>query len=143
MARQHHAGCAAHGGAGQFLGGEAVGLPRSGCLSRQAKPPKLSLVAGRATAAMGGRRSRPPALGMTQRWMKSCGGRVDVPSCRPPRRCCQTALTYSPAKGPPVLVLTLSRTRSVARGGARAARTPPPSAREQCWSCAGGVGAAP
>lgn len=62
-----------------------MGLPRSGCLSRQAKPPKLSLVAGRATAAMGGRRSRPPALGMTQRWMKSCGGWMDVPSCRPPR----------------------------------------------------------
>lgn len=57
--------------------------------SRKAKPPVLLPAAGRAAAAMGGRRSRLPALGMTQRWMKSCAaadgrGLQDMPSRRSP-----------------------------------------------------------
>lgn len=84
MAWQHHAGCAAHGGAGQFLGGEAVGLPRSGCLSHQAKLPKLSLVPGRATAAMGSWRSRPPARpgddSEVDEVMRRTDGRAVMPS---------------------------------------------------------------
>lgn len=58
--------------------------------SRQAKLPMLSPAAGRSAAAMGGRRSRLPSLGMTQRWMKSCAAAVDgrgpqdVPSYRSP-----------------------------------------------------------
>jgi len=123
--RPRRAGDAPCSRAGGFPGGEAARLPHRAGMGRRAavppaKPPTLCPATGGSAAATGGRRSRLPALRMTQRWMKSWAA---------VRRCSRIPRRTAPWVSADAFEDSLRGTQ-----GDRSCLDSPCSAGERCWS---------